>query len=50
MFFSNQNPFEFVFPVSFFVQIAAPCNGKFPMRQTRALSVCSTAETLKRGP
>jgi hypothetical protein len=47
MFVSNQKSFEFVFPVSFLVQKAAPRSGKFPMRQTRALSACSATKTLK---
>jgi hypothetical protein len=47
MFVSNQKSFEFVFPVSFLVQKAAPRSGKFPMRQTCALSDCGAAKNLK---
>jgi hypothetical protein len=45
MFFSNQT-FEFVAEPKTLVQKAAPRGGKFPMRQTRALSRLLNSQNL----
>jgi len=47
MFISNQNPFEFVLPTNFSFKRLPHAVGKFPMRQTRALSRLHPAKTLE---